>query len=185
LARHAPDHSAIGDEIEWWRQACEHDPNVPSRECARYASSLIATGDKANLAKAVKALGPTCDPTSEVWKKECKGDPETGQEACDWIYVQSHGNACIVLAPTLPDEQALRLDAAMCVGSIVDDTNLLMKQACERATKLATKLGRPPEYLAGVAHRACEVEYHVCLSETFDIDACSTKRDACQAKAAG
>ena len=185
LARHAPEHPAIGDEIDWWRQACEHDPNEPSRECARYASRLLATGGAADRTKAVEALGPTCDPSSKAWAEACEGDPETGDEACDSIYVHSHGNACIALARTLPDEEALRLEAAMCVGSIVDDTNALMQQACTRAADRATKLGRSPEYRANLARRTCEVAYHLCLSETYDLDKCGKARDSCKAKAGG
>ena len=185
LARHAEDHPRIGDAMNWWRQACEYDEAEASDACADYADRLLATGKATDRAKAIEALGPTCDPSSAPWARECKGDPEAGEEACEPTYLITCGHACVRLASTLPADDALRLFAAMCVGSLLDEANAVGHQACEQAAKLAKKLRKPEAYRSAIARRTCEVDEMTCLTEKLDLEGCAAERRACEAAAGG
>lgn len=185
LARHAGDHPGVGDEVDWWRQACDHDPDPTGGACAQYADRLLATGNRKDRAKAIEALGPTCDPQSESWTRECKGDAEAGEEACEPTYLLTSGHACVRLAQTMPDAEALRLFAAMCVGSLLDETNAIGRKACDEAARLAKKLRKPKAYRSAIARRTCAVDEMTCLSEVVDLDACAEARRTCEAAAGG
>lgn len=180
LARHAPDYPAIGSEIEWWRKACEHHPRSPNRECSRYAALLLAGGNPADTKRAKEVLGEVCTPQSKPWSRGCEGDPELGEEVCDFIYADQHAEACLLLAERLDGTRALRLTAAMCVESLLPEGNALGREACEKADKLAKAQRKPKAYLAGLAKRVCAVDYMDCLEETFDIRACSEKQETCE-----
>lgn len=180
LARHAPDYPAIGDETEYWGKACAGHPKKPNRSCSRYATLMFASGSKADRAEGEQALGGACTPDSEAWKKGCKGDPETGDEVCDFIYADQHGGACLGLAESLKGEPALRITAAMCVDNLLTEKNAQGRLACDKAQVLANELGKSKAYLAGVAKRMCAVQRMECLDETFDLRACDKKQEACE-----
>lgn len=180
LARHAAKYPSIGNELDWWRKACEFDPGAPGRACSRYAERLLASGRAADREKAQEVLGPTCDPSSEAWGRVCKGDASTGEEACDPTFVHMRGQACVPLAEKMAGEEGLRLIAAMCVGSLIDETNEIARVACTEAGRRAKQLGKPAAYRAAIARRHCEVKEMTCLSETFNLRACDAARAECE-----
>lgn len=179
LARHAGRHAAIGDAGQWWRRACEHDPQVPSARCAGYAEHLLASGGAADRAAAAAALGPVCDPRSALWKSQCPGDPVDATEACDSTYFSLHASPCVELARDLPPDDALRVQSAFCVASVVTETHALARRACTEAARLAERLGRPAEYRETLRRRACEVAETECVLTTFELEACARELARC------
>ncbi len=185
LGRHAGDYPAIGDDIRWWRAACSVEPGAPGHSCSRYASRLLERNESGDREAAVAALGDLCEPGSASWTRECKGDAQLGEESCPSTILMTRGQACLRLAPTLPDATALRINAALCVGSLLDEVNELGAQACDEASGLAKKLGKPKAFLAAIARRRCEVDEMTCLSTTYDLRACEKARSACERGAGG
>lgn len=183
LARHAGDHAEIGHARPWWKKACEYEEKRPNRACSRYASALLVAGSSEDRAAAIEALGPTCDPSTETWARACEGEPQTGAEACESTYLHEHGHACVQLAPSLPEREALRLLAAMCVGSILDETNAIGRRACDGADRLARKLGRSTGFKRRLARRRCEVDFFDCISSTHDLRACNATQASCETAA--
>lgn len=185
LARHADEHPKIGNAMGWWEQACELASDPTNDACSGYAERLLATGKAADRARAIEALGPTCDPGSAPWGRECKGDPDQGEERCEPTYLITNGRACVRLASTLPPADGLRLYAAMCVGSLLDEANAVGHEACEQSALLARKLRKSGAFRAAIARRTCEVDEMTCLSEQLDLDACARARQACEGSAGG
>lgn len=179
LARHADRHPAIGDAGEWWRRACEHDPRVPSAKCAGYAEYLLARGRAGDGAAAAAALGPICDPSSALWKAQCPGDPADASEACDSTHFTVYALPCVGLAASLPHDEALRLYSAFCVSSLVTEANVLGRQACTEAARLADRLGRSAAYREALRRRACLVGEMECFDATFDVLSCMEERERC------
>jgi hypothetical protein len=179
LARHADRYPAIGDVGEWWRRACEHDPRVPSADCAKYAEHLLASGKVSDRA-AMAALGPVCDPSSPLWKSQCPGDAADASEACDSVYFTVYAFPCVALAEGLPPDDALRLYSALCVVSPVTELNAISREACTEAARLADRLGRSAAYRKALRGRACEVAEMDCFDATaFDLVACGEQRERC------
>jgi len=184
LARHANDTPALGDARPWWKQACAKDPAKDSRHCASYANALFATGERADTEAAAKVLGPICDAKSATWASQCKGDPELALEACEFTYLIPQGAACVQLAKTLPPEDALRLQAALCVSAVLQSrAHAVGKQACRRAKVLAAKLGRSAAYRENLRKRTCELTEACVVDEDFGFDTCSAAKKACIAAA--
>ena len=185
LARHADRYPAIGEARQWWRRACEHDPRLPSDECATYAELLLATGKAEDRAAAAVAMGPMCDPSSPAWKSQCPGDAADASEECDVVYFQLYALPCVELAGGRPPDDALRLYAAFCVGTAGADApkvNAAGRRACSEATRLADRLGRSTAYREALHRRTCMMAESECLDvTTFDLDACGAARERCLA----
>lgn len=183
LARHAERYPAIDDVGGWWRRACEHDPQVPSADCANYAEHLLASGKADDRAAAAVAMGPMCDPSSPLWKSQCPGDAADASEACDSVYFHLYAHPCVGLARGLPGDDALRLYSAFCVGSVgaeATEINAIGRHACTEAARLADRLGRSAAYRETLRRRTCMLAEMECLDTTsFDLDACGGARERC------
>jgi hypothetical protein len=161
------------------RRACEHDPRVPSADCTGYAEYLLARGRAGDGASAAAALGPLCDPKSALWKSQCPGDPADASEECDSTHFTIYALPCVGFAASLPDDEALRLYAALCVSSAVTEANVLGRRACTEAARLAERLGRSAAYREALRRRTCLVSEMECFDAAVDVLPCMEERERC------